>query len=53
MTIADMDRLEAKAQTQTGLEFGTPVAVMPGALLELLRLARIGVAQEAQAGKPV
>jgi len=37
----DLDRLEARAREQVR-ELGTTVAVMPGELLELIRLARIG-----------
>lgn len=32
-----LNRLEAAAQKQSGLEFGTTIAVMPGELLELVR----------------
>jgi hypothetical protein len=32
-----LDRLEAAALKQNGLEFGTTIATMPGELLELVR----------------
>ena len=46
LTPETLARLEAAALKQNGLEFGTTVAVMPGELLELVRLARIGDQQE-------
>ena len=37
MKTEDLDRLEAAALKQTGLEFGTTIPVMPGVLRELVR----------------
>lgn len=37
MTPDTLSRLEAAALKQSGLEFGTTIAVMPGELLELVR----------------
>lgn len=37
MKIEDLNRLEAAALKQTGLEFGTTIPVMPGELRELVR----------------
>lgn len=42
LTAETLARLEAAARKQSGLEFGTTIAVMPGDLAELVRLARIG-----------
>lgn len=44
MTTDDLDRLEAAALKQTGLEFGTAIPVMPGELRELVRGYREGKA---------
>lgn len=53
MTLADIEKLEARALRQSGLEVGTPIAVTPFQLVELCRLAKIGQAAEATAGKPL
>lgn len=42
MTTADLDRLERLALAQLGQPVSTLVRLMPGELLELARLARIG-----------
>lgn len=42
MTGADVDRLERLALAQLGQPVSTLVRLMPGELLELTRLARIG-----------
>lgn len=52
MTSQELERLEAAAHKQCGGDLGTTIAVTPGQLLELCRLARIGAEQEAQKGKP-
>lgn len=46
LTEETLTRLEAAALKQSGLEFGTTIAVMPGELAELVRLARIGAQAE-------
>lgn len=38
----DLDRLERLALAQTGKDISAAVTLMPGELLELVRLARIG-----------
>lgn len=48
MTIEELDRLQSKAMDQTGKLLATTIALTPGTLLELCRLARIGHAQESQ-----
>lgn len=52
MTLQDLERLESKAMDQTGKPLAAAVAITPGTLLELCRLARLGHQQEAQGGKP-
>lgn len=52
MTLEDLARLAGKAMAQAGTPLGTMIAVTPRELIELCRLARIGLAQEAAAGKP-
>lgn len=52
MNLQELERLEAKAMDQTGKFLATPIAITPGTLLELCRLARIGHAQESQGGEP-
>lgn len=44
LTEDQLDRLEREAQKQSGTALGTLIRVMPGELMELCRLARIGVA---------
>ncbi len=43
MTPETLDRLEAAACKQSGLEFGTGIFLMPGQLLQLVELARISI----------
>lgn len=52
MTPDAIDRLESHAQTQAGLSLGTMVALTPGELLALIRLARVGMAQEFKGADP-
>lgn len=52
MTSQELERLEAAAHKQCGSDLGTTIAITPGTLLELCRLARIGAEQEALARKP-
>ncbi len=40
LTYEKLDRLEAAAVKQSGLEFGTTIPVMPGELLKLVRSYR-------------
>ena len=44
-----LDRLEAAARKQSGLEFGTTIATMPGELLELVRGYRESLPKETPA----
>lgn len=46
LTDEQLERLEADARAQTA-PLGTPVRVMPGQLIELCRLARLGQQLEA------
>lgn len=48
MTPLDLDRIERIALAQTGKDIGTACTILPGELLELVRLSRIGQAQEAK-----
>lgn len=43
LTPETLARLEAAALKQSGLEFGTTIAVMPGELLALVKHAREGI----------
>lgn len=52
MTSQELDALRDKAMDQTGKMLATTIAITPGTLLELYRLAVIGMAQESQGGKP-
>lgn len=52
MTSQELDALRDKAMDQTGKMLATTIAVTPGTLIELCRLAAIGLSQEAQGGKP-
>lgn len=47
MTAADIERLERLALAQTGKEMGTAIAVTPGQLLALCRLARQAIGEAA------
>ena len=42
LTEETLNRLEAAARKQSGLEFGTTIALMPGELLGLIEMARFG-----------
>ena len=46
LTDETLNRLEAAARKQSGLEFGTTIALMPGELLELVRGYRPIIATE-------
>lgn len=46
LTAETLNRLEAAAQKQSGLEFGTTIALMPGELLELVRGYREAMPKE-------
>ena len=46
VALETLARLEAAARKQTGLVFGTTIALMPGELLESVRLARLGIEAE-------
>lgn len=50
--VVDLDRIERTARDQANKSLGSVVALMPGEVLELARLARIGVAAEAQGWTP-
>lgn len=52
MNLQEIERLEAKAVDQTGKMLATTIAVTPGTLIELCRLAAIGLSQESQGEKP-
>jgi hypothetical protein len=49
MTLEEIDRLEAKARDLTGKPLATAIALTPGQVLELCRLARRG--EEADKGE--
>ncbi|MEQ1512936.1 MAG: hypothetical protein ABL934_09680 [Lysobacteraceae bacterium] len=49
LTEETLSRLEAAALKQSGLEFGTTIALMPGELTELVRVYRQNIAREAAA----
>ena len=49
LTEETLNRLEAAARKQSGLEFGTTIALMPGELLELVRGYRIYQADQERA----
>lgn len=46
MTPLDLDRMERIAMAQTGKDISTACTIMPGELLELVRLARVGRVEE-------
>ncbi len=46
LSLETLNRLEAAARKQSGLEFGTTIALMPGELLELVRGYRDALPQE-------
>jgi hypothetical protein len=46
MTPLDLDRMERIALAHTGKDISTACTIMPGELLELVRLARVGRAAE-------
>lgn len=52
MTPEDLARYEAQAQRQLAREVATAVAVSPGHLLELIRMARRGPEPNDQASPP-
>lgn len=47
LTTETLNRLEAAALKQNGLEFGTTIATLPGELLELVRGYRESLPKEA------
>lgn len=46
MTLEELTRIEAKALDQAGVALATTIALTPGQLIELCRLARIGQSKE-------
>lgn len=52
MTSQELDALRDKAMDQTGKVLATPIAITPGILLELYRLAVIGMNHESQEKGP-
>lgn len=52
MTSADIDKIENESHRQDGWEVQTVATLTRSQLAELCRLARIGKAAEAEAGKP-
>jgi hypothetical protein len=52
LTAETLNRLEAAARKQSGLEFGTTIATMPGELLELVRGYRESLSKQTSSDDP-